>query len=86
MDPLYDNKKEKMMDKEKITSGEELIAMQKAFAERFLVENPIFIALKLTDAQMQILFEDVIIPKFNQKYDVSYRAKQQAYFQLKSDD
>lgn len=73
------------MDKEKITSGQELIAMQKAFAEQFFVENPIFIALKLTDIQMQILFEEVIIPKFNQKYDVSYQAKRQAYFQQRND-
>lgn len=73
------------MNKEKITSGEELIAIQKAFAEQFLVENPIFIALKLTDAQMQILFEEMIIPKFNQQYDVSYQAKRQAYFQQKNE-
>lgn len=71
------------MDKIKIDNGKDLIEQRTLFIEQFFENNPIFTALKLTDEQMDILIEKRIMPEFEQQYEVTFRAKQQAYFCLK---
>ncbi|OOF50719.1 hypothetical protein BKK52_00800 [Rodentibacter trehalosifermentans] len=57
------------MEKQKLNTKEEFDIAVKMFINRFLAENPIYDMLKLSEEQMMILVENLIMPEFKKKYD-----------------
>lgn len=57
------------MEKQKLNTKEEFDIAVKMFINRFLAENPIYDMLKLSEDQMMILVEHLIMPEFKKKYD-----------------
>lgn len=58
-----------LMTKQKLTTHIEFDTAMKQFIDDFFVENPIYKALNLSEAQMEILVEKLIMPEFKARFE-----------------